>query len=155
MKKVLIFLVVFWGATIATFSQRVVLNMEVPKLEKGAIKRVRKVFKIPKKTELYATIVVFPNDTVRFNHYELPFDFNRTLYDYLQKLKFHNTAYEVFVFDKQLTNVYVVHRIFFSTILACDYCGSVYHGFNLCARKTSEFCGKIFRPAVGSVFFVF
>ena len=54
----------------------------------------------------------FPNDTVRFNHYELPFDFNRTLYDYLQKLKFHNTSYEVFVFDKQLTNVYVVHRIF-------------------------------------------
>ena len=112
MKKVLIFLVVFWGATIATFSQRVVLDMEVPKLEKGAIKRVRKVFKIPKKTELYATIVVFPNDTVRFNHYELPFDFNRTLYDYLQKLKFHNTSYEVFVFDKQLTNVYVVNRIF-------------------------------------------
>ena len=112
MKKSLIMIVLIFAVSIATFSQRVVLDMEVPKLEKGAIKRVRKVFKIPKKTELYATIVVFPNDTVRFNHYELPFDFNRTLYDYLQKLKFHNTSYEVFVFDKQLTNVYVVHRIF-------------------------------------------
>ena len=52
MKKVLIFLVILLGATIDVFSQRAILEADVPKLEKEAIAKIRRTFHIRRSTEL-------------------------------------------------------------------------------------------------------
>ena len=112
MKKVLIFLVILLGATVDVFSQRAILEADVPKLEKEAIAKIRRTFHIRRSTELFATVIFLPyntgRDTIMGGTY---FDTGQRVETYLSGLKFYSKAYEIFVYDKNLKYVYVINRI--------------------------------------------
>lgn len=112
MKKVLIFLVILLGATIDVFSQRAILEADVPKLEKEAIAKIRRTFHIRRSTELFATVIFLPYNTGRDTIMGIPyFDTGQRVETYLSGLKFYSKAYEIFVYDKNLKYVYVINRI--------------------------------------------
>lgn len=112
MKKIFYIIFVCCVLVIPLNAQKSILEINIPKIERRSIYKMRKLFKIPFRIELKSTIVFTPIDTVRFYHYEQPFELNRTLSEYLQKLKINTSAYEVFIYDRQLTNIYVDNRVF-------------------------------------------
>ncbi|MFC2308927.1 MAG: hypothetical protein ACFNUH_07280 [Bacteroidota bacterium] len=110
MKQVLIFLIILLGATIDVFSQRVVLETDVPTLEKETIANVRKQCGITDKTNLYATIVFEVVDTSKRYNGDAFFDTEETIKNYLNRVKIYHYRYEAFVYDDRLEHVYVRNR---------------------------------------------
>ena len=94
MKQVLIFLIILLGATIDVFSQRVVLEADVPTLEKEVIAKVRKNLGITDKTNLYATIVFEVVDTSKRYNGDALFDTEETIKNYLNRVKINHYRYE-------------------------------------------------------------
>ena len=93
MKKVLIFLVILLGATVDVFSQRAILEADVPKLEKEAIAKIRRTFHIRRSTELFATVIFLPYNTGRDTIMGIPyFDTGQRVETYLSRLKFYSKA---------------------------------------------------------------
>lgn len=118
LKRVMKFAVIIFFILITTntFSQRTVLEMNVPELEKKAICKMRKIFKIHKDTVLFATIVLRPGntDTVGTRYSGENFDIGQTIEKYLNGLEFYSSSYgyEIFVYDTKIKNVFVTHRSF-------------------------------------------
>ena len=110
MKQVLIFLIILLGATIDVFSQRVVLETDVPTLEKEVITKVRKNLGITDKTNLYATIVFEVVDTSKRYNGDAFFDTEETIKNYLNRVKIYHYRYESFVYDDRVEHVYVRNR---------------------------------------------
>lgn len=111
MKKLLLIAFLILGIGVTIFSQRAILEMSIPKLEKEAIAKIRRAFKIPKRTKLFATVVFSPYNTGRDTMAIPYFDTNQRLEEYLNGLKFYPKAYEIFVYDKELKPVYIINRI--------------------------------------------
>ena len=151
MKKVLIFLVILLGATVDVFSQRAILEADVPKLEKEAIAKIRRTFHIRRSTELFATVIFLPYNTGRDTIMGIPyFDTGQRVEAYLSGLKFYSKAYEIFVYDKNLKYVYNMNEVQFSDnrVMLCFKNGlidlvyfddDVWHSKQVCIKEDFSF----------------
>lgn len=111
MKKVLIFLTILLGTTNYIFSQRAVIEKDVPKLEQEAIADIRRrITKIPDTTKLFGTIVLEVVDPSKRYQEGTLFDIEETIEDYLNRVKFYHYRYEAFVYDDKVEYVYVLNR---------------------------------------------
>ncbi len=114
--KRLLFAILIFGVSIAIFSQRAVLESNIPKLEKEAISRMYKIFKVSKQTELFATIKfgTTNTDTMGTRYLLKNFDVSQKIGRYINMLKIEPNTYdyEIFVYDKDLKYLYVVNRLY-------------------------------------------
>ncbi len=114
MKKLSLIAFLIFGVSITIFSQRAVLESNIPKLEKEAISRMYKIFKVSKQTELFATIKfgTTNTDTMGTRYLLKNFDVSQKIGRYINMLKIEPNTYdyEIFVYDKDLKYLYVVNR---------------------------------------------
>lgn len=117
MKRLSLVAFLILGIGVTIFSQRAVLEMNVPKLEKEAISRMRKVFKVSKQTEFFATIVfgTTNTDTMGTRYLLTDFDISQKIGRYINMLKIEPNTYdyEIFVYDRDLKYLYVVNRLYY------------------------------------------
>ena len=92
------------------FSQKVIGEVERKKLEEKAINKMRKTFNISQNKQLWATTIFEIIDNTQIFAEKPTFDINNKIENYLQNSKVIH--YEIFVYDSELKNVYVVNRIF-------------------------------------------
>ena len=105
MKKIVGILFLFIGIFTNTFSQRIVMDMNIPKLEKDVISDIRiyeSYGQISDNTELLATTILEWVDTAKQNDKNALFDINQTIDNYLDKIQTLGCEYEIFVYDSSL-----------------------------------------------------
>ena len=92
-------MIILLGSIIDVFSQRVVLETDVPTLEKEVIAKVRKNLGITDKTNLYATIVFEVVDTSKRYNGDAFFDTEETIKNYLNKVKIYHYSFTPLIFE--------------------------------------------------------
>lgn len=110
MKKIVGILLLFIGIVTNTFSQRIVMDMNIPKLEKDVISDIRiyeNYGQISDNTELLATTILEWVDTAKQNDKNALFDINQTIDNYLDKIQTLSCEYEIFVYDSSLKLIYI------------------------------------------------
>lgn len=114
MKKIVGILLLFIGIFTNTFSQRIVMDMNIPKLEKDVISDIRiyeSYGQISDNTELLATTILEWGDTAKQNDRNALFDINQTIGNYLDKIQTLGCEYEIFVYDSSLKLIYINNRV--------------------------------------------
>lgn len=114
MKKIVGILFLFIGIVTNTFSQRIVMDMNIPKLEKDVISDIRiyeSYGQISDNTELLATTILEWVDTAKQNDKNALFDINQTIDNYLDKIQTLGCEYEIFVYDSSLKLIYINNRV--------------------------------------------
>ena len=114
MKKIVGILLLFIGIVTNTFSQRIVMDMNIPKLEKDVISDIRiyeSYGQISDNTELLATTILEWVDTAKQNDKNALFDINQTIDNYLDKIQTLGCEYEIFVYDSSLKLIYINNRV--------------------------------------------
>ena len=114
MKKIVGILLLFIGIFTNTFSQRIVMDMNIPKLEKDVISDIRiyeSYGQISDNTELLATTILEWGDTAKQNDRNALFDINQTISNYLDKIQTLGCEYEIFVYDSSLKLIYINNRV--------------------------------------------
>ena len=114
MKKIVGILLLFIGIFTNTFSQRIVMDMNIPKLEKDVISDIRiyeSYGQISDNTELLATTILEWVDTAKQNDKNALFDINQTIGNYLDKIQTLGCEYEIFVYDSSLKLIYINNRV--------------------------------------------
>lgn len=98
------------SSSMSMFSQIFFSNIEIKKLEEKAVNIIRNSFNISSQTQLFATTILEVIDSNGTCAVSPTFDIETKIETYLKNMKvFH---YEVFVYDKELKNIYVVNRLF-------------------------------------------
>ena len=114
MKKIVGISLLFIGIFTNTFSQRIVMDMNIPKLEKDVISDIRiyeSYGQISDNTELLATTILEWVDTAKQNGKNALFDINQTIDNYLDKIQTLGCEYEIFVYDSSLKLIYINNRV--------------------------------------------
>ena len=114
MKKIVGILFLFIGIFTNTFSQRIVMDMNIPKLERDVISDIRiyeSYGQISDNTELLATTILEWVDTAKQNDKNALFDINQTIGNYLDKIQTLGCEHEIFVYDSSLKLIYINNRV--------------------------------------------